>query len=113
MEYKSLETTMRYLHFIRKGQEDVYEIINSFRFGFFYDRSWCHRPRPASTYKKGVAPPGLAAYIAVAKYCDSLPLYRQEKMFERLNIHIPRETMGRWIMKVSGNIEPLIELFDE
>jgi integrase len=39
MGHKSLETTMRYLHLTRKGQEDAYEIINSFMTGFSYDRS--------------------------------------------------------------------------
>ena len=63
--------------------------------------------------EKGIATESLVAYIATAKYCDSLPLYRQEKMFERLNIHIPRETMGRWIMRASKKLEPLIELFDD
>ncbi len=39
MGHKSLETTMRYLHLTRKGQEDAYEIINSFMTGFTYDRT--------------------------------------------------------------------------
>ncbi len=39
MGHKSLETTMRYLHLTRKGQEDAYEIINSLMSGFSYDRS--------------------------------------------------------------------------
>jgi len=39
MGHKSLETTMRYLHLTRKGQEDAYQIINSFMSGFFYDRT--------------------------------------------------------------------------
>ncbi len=33
MGHKSLETTMRYLHLTRKGQEDAYQIIDS-----VYDR---------------------------------------------------------------------------
>jgi site-specific recombinase XerD len=39
MGHKSLETTMRYLHLTRKGQEDAYQIIDSFMTGFSYDRS--------------------------------------------------------------------------
>ena len=39
MGHKSLETTMRYLHLTGKGQEDAYQIIDSFMTGFSYDRS--------------------------------------------------------------------------
>ena len=39
MGHKSLETTMRYLHLTRKGQEDAYQIIDAFMSGFSYDRS--------------------------------------------------------------------------
>jgi len=39
MGHKSLETTMRYLHLTRKGQEDAYEIIDTFMTGFTYDRT--------------------------------------------------------------------------
>jgi transposase len=70
-------------------------------------------PAAPQLIEKGIATESLVAYIATAKYCDGLPLYRQQKMFERLKIHIPRETMGRWIMKASKKLEPLIELFDD
>jgi len=39
MGHKSLETTMRYLHLTRKGQEDAYQIIDSFMTGFTRDRA--------------------------------------------------------------------------
>lgn len=39
MGHKSLETTMRYLHLTRRGQEDAYQIIDAFMSGFSYDRS--------------------------------------------------------------------------
>ena len=39
MGHKSLETTMRYLHLTRKGQEDAYQIIDTFMKGFNYDRT--------------------------------------------------------------------------
>ena len=39
MGHKSLETTMRYLHLTRKGQEDAYRIIDMFMEGFVYDRT--------------------------------------------------------------------------
>ena len=39
MGHKSLETTMRYLHLTRKGQEDAYQIIDAFMTGFTNDRA--------------------------------------------------------------------------
>jgi site-specific recombinase XerD len=39
MGHKSLETTMRYLHLTRKGQEDAYKIIDEFMTGFDHDRT--------------------------------------------------------------------------
>jgi transposase len=35
---------------------------------------------PPQIIDKGMATPGLLAYIATAKYADALPLYRQGKI---------------------------------
>jgi transposase len=59
---------------------------------------------------KSVSTPSLLAYILVSKFCDALPFYRQEKMFRRIGIDIPRATMCRWAMEVGRRCEPLIEL---
>ncbi len=48
-------------------------------------------PRPI---EKGVAGPGLLAYILVSKYVDYLPMYLLKQMFLRYNIHINRSTMA-------------------
>lgn len=42
--------------------------------------------------------PGLAAHVMFAKYALGLPLYRQEKDFERLGAMIGRTTMAHWII---------------
>ncbi len=39
MGHKSLDSTMRYLHLSRKGQEDAYKIIDEFMTGFDHDRT--------------------------------------------------------------------------
>ena len=36
-------------------------------------------PMPPAIIDKGIATAGLLAYIVTSKFCDSLPLYRQEK----------------------------------
>src|SRR5215207_9842739 len=45
-----------------------------------------------------VAAPGLIAAIVTGKYCDHLPLYRQEQIFaSRHDVHLPRQRMAQWM----------------
>lgn len=46
---------------------------------------------------------GLAAHVMFAKYVLGLPLYRQEKDFERLGAVIGRATMAHWIIYCAQN----------
>ena len=62
---------------------------------------------------KSIASPELLAYIATAKFVDGLPLYRQERIFNRLSIDISRTSMARWMVKVSDLARPLVELMRE
>lgn len=56
---------------------------------------------------KSIASPGLLAYVATAKYCDHLPLYRQEAIFKRLGIDIARNTLASWMIKASNLLLPI------
>ena len=48
-------------------------------------------PLPVQLIPKSHATAGLLAHIGVSKFADGLPLYRQQKMFDRLGIeHQPR-----------------------
>jgi transposase len=38
---------------------------------------------------------GLLAQVLVAKYADHQPLYRQEAIFERAGVAIPRSTLAQ------------------
>lgn len=63
-------------------------------------------------FPKSNATEGTLAYIAVSKYQDALPLYRLESIFKRAQVHIPRNTMANWMIKLGGEIfTPLINLF--
>lgn len=35
--------------------------------------------------------------MLVAKYADHLPLYRQESIFARAGLAIPRSTLAQWV----------------
>jgi transposase len=55
-------------------------------------------PLPACLQERGMAAPGLLAHILVSKYCDHLPLYRQEQIFlRRHGVNLPRQTLARWV----------------
>jgi transposase len=55
-------------------------------------------PMPASVFPKSLASPSILAYIMSQKYVESLPLYRQERQFERLGIQLSRQTIANWIL---------------
>lgn len=70
-------------------------------------------PLPKTAIPKSLAGPGLLATIATSKYSDSLPLYRQEHMWQRLGVDIPRSTMASWMIKVGELLIPVINLMEE
>ena len=61
-------------------------------------------PPPVELIPKGLATAGLVAHIAVAKYADALPLYRQEKIFARYGIELTRSTMAGWMVKAAESL---------
>jgi transposase len=68
---------------------------------------------PAQPITKSNASPGLLAHIAVAKYQDALPLYRMETIFNRLGIHLPRNTQANWMIKCSELLHPLYNVLND
>ena len=57
--------------------------------------------------EKGLPGPGLLAQVAVSKYADHLPLYRQEGIFRRHGVELSRQTMCDWMADVAGLLEPI------
>ncbi len=63
---------------------------------------------PPKLVDGGIASPGLLSQIIIAKYCDHLPLYRQEQIFlQRHGVEIPRQTMARWVEVVADWLHPI------
>lgn len=69
--------------------------------------------KPKQPIEKSQASSGLLAYIAVSKYADSLPLYRQNAILSRSGIDINRSTLANWMIKCGELIQPLINCFEE
>jgi transposase len=66
--------------------------------------------KPESAIDKGLAGPGLLAYIVTSKFGDYLPLYRLEDIFARQGFEISRATQSVWCGDVADLVEPLYEL---
>jgi len=67
-------------------------------------------PLPAQPIPKSMASPGLLAHIAVSKYQDALPLYRQETILQRIGVELPRATLASWMIQTGTLIQPVINL---
>jgi transposase len=69
-------------------------------------------PMPPAIIDKGIASAGLLAYIVTGKFCDSLPLYRQQKQFARIGVELSRRTMADWMIAASEACAPLMKLLE-
>lgn len=65
---------------------------------------------PSYLIPKSFATPSLLAHIAVSKYQDALPLYRQEKIFLRHSVEISRSTMAHWLIQSADAARPIYNL---
>ena len=54
-----------------------------------------------------MATPSLVAHTLISKYQDHLPLYRQEKIWQRMGVDMPRNTVCGWIMSASEVCMPM------
>ena len=66
-------------------------------------------PAPSRPIARGLAGPGLLAHVLVAKYCDHLPLYRQEDIYAREGVELDRATLADWVGGASQLLAPLVE----
>jgi transposase len=66
-------------------------------------------PVPAQVIDKGIPTAGLLAVILIAKYLDHLPLYRQEAIFGRAGLALPRSTLAQWVGACGVKLQPLID----
>jgi len=66
-------------------------------------------PAPSRPIPKSIAGAGLLAHVAVGKYLDHLPLYRQSEIYARQGIDLERSTMAGWIGAISDLVRPLVD----
>lgn len=66
-------------------------------------------PKPAQPIDKGLPGPGLLSFVITSKYCDHLPLHRQEMIIARHGVDIPRSTLCGWMAASAELLRPLYD----
>lgn len=65
-------------------------------------------PVAPSIVDRGIAAPGLIAQVAISKYVDHLPLYRQEAIYARSGVELGRTSMAEWLGAAGVALQPLV-----
>ena len=95
--FRKVRTVRR--KYVRKGVQDTKPVI---------------APLPPKLQDGCIAAPGLLAHIAVSRYVDHLPFYRQEQIFKtRYQAYIPRQNMGRWMEMIADRLEPVYNIMSD
>jgi transposase len=63
--------------------------------------------------ERGLAAPGLLAFVLVSKFSEHLPLYRQQDVLSRHGIFLARSTLCGWLAQCAGLLRPLVELMQK
>jgi len=64
-------------------------------------------PKRPELLDRCLADTGLLAQIAVAKFEDHQPLYRQQKILHRQGVDVSRKTMAGWMGRLAEKLDPL------
>jgi transposase len=75
--------------------------------------SQCHtitqEAAPSRPINRCLAGAGLLAQVLVSKYCDHIPLYRQNQIYARAGVHVERSTQCDWVAGCASLLEPLVQ----
>ncbi len=66
-------------------------------------------PVEAHVIDKGIPAAGLLAQVLVAKYADHQPLYRQEGIYARSGVQLPRSTPAARVGACGVQLQPLVD----
>jgi len=67
---------------------------------------------PARPIERGLPTPGLLAQVIGAKYADHCPLYRQEGIYRRSGVELPRAMLASWVGETAGLLDPLVSALE-
>lgn len=66
---------------------------------------------PTPAFPGSLASASAVAYIMSQKFLEGLPLYRQEKSWERFGFNLPRQTLANWMLKGAEHLKIIEEEF--
>ena len=107
---------------LRKVSETVTEVLRYVPGRFEVDRhvrpacscakceTMVQAPMPELPIPRGMVGASFLAHIAIAKFCDHLPLYRQSEIYARSGLDIDRSQLAEWLGHVAWLLKPLVEL---
>lgn len=107
---------------LRKVSETVTEVLRYVPGHFEVDRhvrpacscrkceTMVQAPMPELPIPRGMVDASFLAHIAIAKFCDHLPLYRQSEIYARSGLDIDRSQLAEWLGHVAWLLKPLVEL---
>ncbi len=65
-------------------------------------------PAPSRPIERGLPTAALLAQVVAAKYADHVPLYRQEGIYRRSGVELPRATLASWVAEAAALVDPLV-----
>src|SRR5215475_9994018 len=110
---------------LRKVSEDVTEVLKYIPGRFEVERhvrpvcscrkceTMVQAPMPPLPIPRGEADASVLAHVAIAKYCDHIPLYRQSEIYARDDVELDRSQLADWIGKSAWLLEPLAQKIGE
>jgi transposase len=66
-------------------------------------------PAPPHLIEGGLPTEALMAHVAVAKFCDHLPLYRQSQIYARSGVDLDRSTLASWSGVTSHHLTLIVD----
>jgi hypothetical protein len=67
---------------------------------------------PARPIERGLPTAGLLAQVIAAKYADHCPLYRQEGIYRRSGVELPRAMLACWVGEAAELLDPLVGVLE-
>jgi len=65
-------------------------------------------PAPPRLIEGGIPTEALVAQVAVARYADHQPLYRQAQMMARQGVMLDRSTLAFWMGYAAAEVAPVV-----
>jgi hypothetical protein len=63
---------------------------------------------PSRPIERGLPTAALLAQVIGAKYADHCPLYRQEGIYRRSGVELPRAMLASWVGEAAQLLDPLV-----